>query len=229
MIIINNNIYEVEINLDDEELNLDKEEINLNKEEINLDEEEINLYEEEINLDEEEINLDEEEINLDEEEINFYRENINFNEEKINLDKEEINLDKEEINLDEEFIILYILFKKNNIFITIVKFIKYFEFFTFSTILKSFSCGLSSKFKNTNKLSLHSYIQLSLSFIMFLLNNNLITVHLLLKNNKKYEKYALLNVILIPVYQYKFLKLLSIYHYIPYSYNGCRLKKRRFV
>lgn len=118
-------------------------------------------------------------------------------------------------------------FKKNNTFLTVSKFIIYFDFYTFHKLLISYSCG-SQNFKNSKKNSLQAYNAASTRLIFFLLKTKNTKIHIIFKGHKKFKN-SLLTILLTTTYRYETIKLLSLNNEISYQYNGCRLKKQRFL
>nr|QKG04103.1 ribosomal protein S11 [Babesia gibsoni] len=136
-------------------------------------------------------------------------------------------------NKNFELVISIILFKSNNIFITISKFKQHGDIFIFIKILKSLSCGnfkkkyySYNKIKNTKKLSIVTLNKLINKFILFLIYKNYTHTHIIFKNNSNNKKNLLS--IFIQFHLLKGLYIYTISYILAYPYNGCRLKKRKF-
>nr|QAX27097.1 ribosomal protein S11 [Babesia motasi]QAX27126.1 ribosomal protein S11 [Babesia motasi] len=133
-------------------------------------------------------------------------------------------------SLNYKIIVSSILFKFNNIFITVSKFQKYGNTFTFVTVLKSLSCGQFKKKQSTStktkKLSLLTLNKLLNKFIIFLVYNENKNIHIIFKNQSNYKKTLLL--LFIKFHLLKGINICTIAHILNYPYNGCRLKKRKF-
>ncbi|EAN30402.1 putative integral membrane protein (apicoplast) [Theileria parva strain Muguga] len=130
-------------------------------------------------------------------------------------------------NKNYNSIVVCVSFKMNNIFISISKIIKFMGLFSFSRLLKSYSCGLCN-FKNKNKNSIKVYNIISRKLKAFLIHNNFKKINLIFKSNKRI-KYIFLNILLNTIYADKLIKISSIYVSISIPHNGCKLKKRRFL
>nr|QAX27035.1 ribosomal protein S11 [Babesia motasi]QAX27066.1 ribosomal protein S11 [Babesia motasi] len=141
-----------------------------------------------------------------------------------------INNIKNISSLNYKIIISSILFKFNNIFVTVSKFQKYGNTFIFITILKSLSCGQFKKkqstYVKTKKLSLLTLNKLLNKFIIFLVYNENKNVHIIFKNQSHYKKTLLL--LFIKFHLLKGINICTITHILNHPYNGCRLKKRKF-
>nr|QAX27007.1 ribosomal protein S11 [Babesia sp. Dunhuang] len=123
-----------------------------------------------------------------------------------------------------------IFFKFNNVFITVSKFHKYGNIFVFITILQSLSCGQFKKkcssYQKIKKLSVTTLNKLLNKFIVYLVYNEKNNIHIVFKNKSYYKRTLLF--LLLKFHDLKGIYISTISHIFNYSYNGCRLKKRKF-
>nr|BBD21439.1 ribosomal protein S11 [Babesia rodhaini] len=132
----------------------------------------------------------------------------------------------------DSYIISNILFEKRNIFITVYK-VSYNKkennYKNFLKVLYSSSCGYNSKlFKNSNKMSDNSVKLLFFKFIFFLIKNNIFLTDLIMSGKNYYSDIILACLFKIKIINNN-LKINCINNYYKIPYNGCRLKKYRYI
>ncbi|UVC53081.1 ribosomal protein S11 (apicoplast) [Theileria orientalis] len=134
---------------------------------------------------------------------------------------------KQKFKKNYDLIIVCVSFKLNNIFISISKFVKFFEIFQFNSLLKSYSCGMFN-LKNKNKTSIKAYNTISQQLNSILVKSNIKTIHLIFKSNHKIN-YIFINTLLNKLNNNKFIKISNIHFKLSIPSNGCRLQKHKFL
>lgn len=126
-------------------------------------------------------------------------------------------------------IISYISFKRRNIFITVYKTTNdiFKNNIKFIKVLYSSSCG-SKSFINSNKLCNDSIKLLLFKFIFFLIKNKLYNISLIIEGKNYFSKKIIEYLFKIKKIDSKF-KIDYFNNYFKFSYNGCRVKKRRYL
>ncbi|UVC46370.1 ribosomal protein S11 (apicoplast) [Theileria orientalis] len=134
---------------------------------------------------------------------------------------------KQKFKKNYDLIVVCVSFKLNNIFISVSKFVKFFEVFHFNNLLKSYSCGMFN-LKNKNKTSIKAYNLISQELNLFLMKNNIKKINLIFKSSHKIN-YMFINTFLNKLKNNKFIKILNIYFKLSIPSNGCRLQKHKFL